>query len=292
MLRKIIKISATFLVLVIIVAGLILYLSLNQEHTRTQIEPFGLSLGLRDVGYIESRAPTRERVSTVFVSSPMISKQAYEKLDPNGYCRSTFGDRLIAPSFVYFLKETPNPLRLPEPITNDVIYRVYVHPIIGVYAISALINPKPPANYLGEWYDWNFRVHNIVKNEVLETLEKKYPNLLVSLTSLFDRNKKDFETFRTDKEGRRVHITFDYELYGSRQEGGGTSLNYAWHFMGVLDKEKDIASNDFDKCSEELKPIYQIFEEERKEREEKRKKEEDIKRRLEEERKNTVKNTL
>ncbi|WP_041860839.1 hypothetical protein [Candidatus Puniceispirillum marinum] len=292
MLRKIIKASVALLVLLVIAAGSIIYISMEQEHSRTQIEPFGLSLGLRDVGYVETKSPNRERVDTVFVSTPMISHRAFEKLDPNGYCRTTFGDRLTAPSFAYYLKETPNPLQLPNPISNDVIYRVYVHPIIGIYAISALINPKPPSNYIGEWYTWNFHVHDIVKNEVLDTLEKKYPNLLVYVTSLFDGNKKDFESFRTDDDGRRVHITFDYQQYGSRQDGGGTSLSYVWHFMGILDKEQDIATNRFDKCNEELTPIYQTFERERKDKEEKKRQDEDIKRRLEEERKKTVKSTL
>ena len=279
MVRKIIRIFLVFIFVICILAGAIFYISYNQEHTKTQIEPFGLSLGLRDVVYVKSRAISEEKLDTFHIPTPMISYRTYEALDPNGYCRQTFGERLVSSSKAYLLSEVPKPLSLPDPISNSAVYKVYVHPIVGVYGISAIINPKEPPN--AKTTDWQFFIHGIVKNEVLPTLKEKYPNLLVFLKSRFDRSINDFESYRTDELGRTVNITLKLSLYGAR----GTSLNYGWHFMGIFDDERDASMRKFDGCEAELKPIYQIYEEERKTGEEQKQKNKDKKRKIEEERK-------
>jgi len=290
MVRKIIRILLVFIFVICILAGAIFYISYKQEHTKTQIEPFGLSLGLRDVGYVKSHAISEEKLDTFHIPTPMISYRTYQALDPNGYCRQTFGERLVSSSKAYLLYEVPKPLSLPDPISNSAVYKVYVHPIVGVFGISAIINPKEPPN--ANTTDWQFIIHGIVKNEVLPTLKEKYPNLLVFLKSKFGRFPhrpiNDFESYRTDEQGRTVNITLKLSLHGAR----GTSLNYGWHFMGIFDDEKDTSIKKFDGCEAELKPIYKIYEKERKTRDEQKQKHENEKRKIEEERKKTMKNNL
>lgn len=285
--KIIVKILFIFLLFSISFFSIFL-ISYNQEHTQTHIEPFGLSFGMKDVEYVKSKQIVTEYENSYYLKSPIISPSVYQELDAKGYCRTTFDDALIKPTSIYYLKETLIPLKLPEPLSDKIIYRVKVHPIIGIYSISALINPKMPQNFLLQsWVSWSLYVNDVVKSETLEILNQKYSNLHYYLKSIIFRSQKEFESVRTDGRGRKIHITLNHEL--SKENEGGTSISYVWQFMGLYDNELDDNLKKLKKCDEELQLIYQ-FQEKQKKLEDENIKETEIEK--EKERKTSVQNSL
>ena len=234
--------------------GCIIFIGIQQSTEKTEVKPFGISLGLKDVSLIEKKSLRRDPVDYVSIAELALSTDTYEKLDPKGYCRSTFGEKLIAKSIEHTLVDVPAPLKLPETwskikLTENVIYKVKIHPIRGVFEISAILNPKVPEKFIGTPQQWRATIHAQFKEHVLPALEQKYPNII---TKVRKDSWVDFDSQRTDQDGRSVtiNLTGGYSTYGK-----GTILKYSWDYLGIFDAEPSKGELLFKKCDAELDPI-------------------------------------
>ena len=172
--KKIFIILTSIFVLILISVGIVLYVTYKQENTKIEIRPFGLELGLKNVQTVVLNHLKKEMKTTLHLTSPPLSQQTFDKLNPKGFCRTAFGTKLISRSYVYYLKNVPKPIRLPKPISNSIIYKVAIHPIIGIYSISAWIRPENlKGSRMSDW-QWYSYVNQIVKDNVLDVLIQIY----------------------------------------------------------------------------------------------------------------------
>ena len=252
--KKFVRYLVFFVFAAVFAVGCIIFIGIQQSTKQTEVKPFGISLGLKDVSLIEKKSIQRDPVDYVAVAEAALSTETFEKLDPDGYCRSTFWEKLIENSIEHSLVEVPAPLKLPESwsdikLTENVIYKVKVHPIRGVFEISAILNPKVPEKFIGTPQQWRETFHARFKEHVLPALEQKYPNII---TKLRKDSWVDFDSQRTDQDGRSItiNLTGGYTTYGK-----GTILKYSWDYLGVLDTEASEGELLFKKCDAELDPI-------------------------------------
>jgi len=243
------KLILILIFLIITALCVFLYLGYKDASKKIKIEPFGIEMGVRDTSYIIENAYENKIVSSYAINTP-ISKKVYKRLNPSGHCIEHFGNKLLLNSYEYYLNKIRKPLKLSYPFTDKVVYKVSIHPIIGIYSIVATIDSKKPKEFMGDKTSWKFSMHRIIGKEVLPLLRNKYET---SLNSFFNRNEFQFSSDRTDEKNK--HITISYKPNYRYNNKTGVDIIYNWQHQGYLDNINTPEWKSFFKCRDEIQLI-------------------------------------
>lgn len=224
------------------------YFVYNDLVKRISIEPFGFEMGTRDLNFVISNAKHHRfrEDNTISLIIPILKDRMYKKLNPDGFCIKNFGKKLLEKPSIYGLKIAPSPLSLPSPFKDNFFYEVKVHPIIGIYRITAFIRHKKPDDFKYT-YQWkNFMIKEIGK-EVLPILKSKYGRLH---NLFFGDSTNEFLSIRNDKKYKTIEIVFT-----SYNVVNGVKIGYDWQFAGFLDYKQTNEWQKLSKCKDEIDKI-------------------------------------